>query len=119
MHPPDSFSTNRPLYLYHPPDTPLDTNFNTKLAPLFMHLWTCRYAEIKSSKVSKGQNLHFLKVVASFQENERFYVAYRSLFEIMNIVRFLPPKYQNESALDDWSVIVQSAKRSKLCKILT
>ena len=63
--------------------------------------------------------MQFLKVVASFQENERFTVAHRSLFEKMNFVRFLPPKYQNESALDDWSVIVQSAKRSKLCKILT
>ena len=51
-----------------------------------------------------------MNAVDSFQENERFYVAYRSLFEIMNFVRFLLPKYQNESTLDDWSVIVQSAR---------
>lgn len=60
-----------------------------------------------------------MKVVASFQEIERFTVAHRSLFVKMNFVRFLPANYQNESTLDDWSVIVQSAKRSKLCKILT
>ena len=54
--------------------------------------------------------MEFLKVVASFQENERFTVAHRSLFGIMNFVRFLPANYQNESTLDDWSVIVQSAR---------
>ena len=59
-----------------------------------------------------------MKAVDSFQENERFTVAHRSLFEKMNFVRFLPPKYQNESALDDWSVIVQSARRQELCNVL-
>ena len=88
-------------------NTPLDTNFNTKLASVF--LVTCHWnnAEIKSEKVIKGQNLQFMKVVASFQENERFTVAHRSLFEKMNFVRFLPLDTQNESTLDDWSVIVQ------------
>ena len=51
-----------------------------------------------------------MKAVASFQEIERFTVAHRSLFVKMNFVRFLPANYQNESTLDDWSVIVQSAR---------
>ena len=59
-----------------------------------------------------------MNAVDSFQENERFYVAYRSLFEIMNFVRFLPANYQNESALDDWSVIVQSTRWLELCNVL-
>ena len=50
----DSFSTDRPLYHYYPPDTPLGTNFNTKLASGFLHHWLCGYAEIKSAKVGKG-----------------------------------------------------------------
>jgi hypothetical protein len=80
------------------------------MASSFLRYLLCGYAEIKSTKVRKGQNLHFLKVVASFQEIERFTVVHRSLFEKMNFVRFLPANYQNESALDDWSVIVQSAR---------
>jgi hypothetical protein len=51
-----------------------------------------------------------MNAVDSFQENERFTVAHRSLFEKMNFVRFLPLDTQNESTLDDWSVIVQSAR---------
>ena len=112
------FLHNRPLYQDDPSNTPLDTNFNTKLVPLFMHLWPCRYAEIKSSKVRIGQNLHYLKDGVSFQEIERFYVAHRSLFEKKNFVRFLPLDTQNESTLDDWSVIVQSARRQELCNVL-
>ena len=59
-----------------------------------------------------------MKVVASFQEIERFTVVHRSLFEKMNFVRFLPANYQNESTLDDWSVIVQSARWLELCNVL-
>ena len=59
-----------------------------------------------------------MKVVVSFQEIERLYVAHRSLFEKRNFVRFLPPKYKNESTLDDWSVIVQSARWQELCNVL-
>ena len=62
--------------------------------------------------------MQFLKVVDSFQENERFTVAHRSLFEKMNFVRFLPLGTQNESTLDDWSVIVQSARWQELCNVL-
>ena len=96
----------------------MDTNFNTKLVSSFLRYLLCGYAEIKSSKVRKGQNLQFLKVVASFREIERFTVAHRSLFVKMNFVRFLPANYQNESALDDWSVIVQSARWQELCDML-
>jgi len=96
----------------------LGTNFNTKLVSVYLVSCHWNNAEIKSAKVGKGQNMQFLKAVASFQGIERFYIAHRSLFEIKNFVRFLPPKYQNESTLDDWSVIVQSAKRSKLCNVL-
>ena len=96
----------------------MGTNFNTKLVSLFLRLSHYRYAEIKSSKVREGRNLQFIKAVVSIQENERFYVAHRSLFGIMNFVRFLPPKYQNESTLDDWSVIVQSARWQELCNML-
>ena len=106
------------MYQYHHPDTPLDTNFNTKLVSGFLRYLLCGYAEIKSKKVRKGQNLQFLKVVASFQKNERFTVAHRSLFEKMNFVRFLPLDTQNESTLDDWSVIVQSARWQELCNVL-
>ena len=59
-----------------------------------------------------------MKVVASFQEIERFNVAHRSLFVKMNFVRFLPANYQNESTLDDWSVIVQCARWQELCNII-
>ena len=104
------FLHNRPLYQSYQPNTPLGVNFNTKMAPLFLRIWLCGNAEIKSAKVIKGQKLQFMKVVASFQENERFTVAHRSLFEKMNFVRFLPLDTQNESTLDDWSVIVQSAR---------
>ena len=114
MHP----TTNRTLYHYLHPNTPLDTNFNTKLVSVFLVSCHWNNAEIKSSKVRKGQNMQFLKVVASFQENERFTVAHRSLFEKMNFVRFLPLDTQNESTLDDWSVIVQSARRQELCNVL-
>ena len=110
--------TNRPLYQDDPSNTPLGTNFNTKLASVFLVSCHWNNAEIKSAKVRKGQNLQFLKVVASFQENERFTVAHRSLFVKMNFVRFLPANYQNESTLDDWSVIVQSARWLELCNVL-
>ena len=60
--------------------SPLGTNFNTKLVPIFLHIWLCGYAAIKSAKVRKGQNLQFMKVVASFQEIERFTVAIRGGF---------------------------------------
>jgi len=92
----------------------LGTNFNTKLASGFLRHWLCGYAEIKSAKVRKGQNLQFMKVVASFQENERFTVAHRSLFVKMNFVRFLPANYQNESTLDDWSVNRPKCKKVKI-----
>jgi hypothetical protein len=112
------FLHNRPLYHSSPSNTPLGTNFNTKLASSFLRYLLCGYAEIKSAKVRKGQNLQFMKVVASFQKIERFAVVHRSLFGIMNFVRFLPANYQNESTLDDWSVIVQSARRQELCNVL-
>jgi len=92
----------------------LGTNFNTKLASGFLRHWLCGYAEIKLAKVRKGQNLQFMKVVASFQENERFTVAHRSLFVKMNFVRFLPANYQNESTLDDWSVNRPKCKKVKI-----
>jgi hypothetical protein len=60
--------------------TPLGVNFNTKLASVFLVSCHWNNAEIKSAKVRKGQNLQFMKVVASFQEIERFTVAHRSLF---------------------------------------
>jgi len=62
--------------------------------------------------------MQFLKVVDSFQENKRSTVVHRSLFEKKNFVRFLPANYKNESTLDDWSVIVQSARWQKLCNVL-
>ena len=96
----------------------MGVNFNTKMASSFLRFLLCGYAEIKSSKVREGQNLQFMKAVASFQEIERFTVAHRSLFGIMNFVRFLPANYQNESTLDDWSVIVQSARWQELCNVL-
>jgi hypothetical protein len=97
---------------------PLGTNFNTKLASAFLVSCHWNNAEIKSAKVRKDQNLQFMKVVDSFQEIERFAVAHRSLFVKMNFVRFLPASYQNESTLDDWSVIVQSARWQELCNML-
>ena len=98
--------------------SPLDVNFNTKMASVFLVSCHRNNAEIKSVKVRKGQNMQFLKVVDLFQENERFTVAHRSLFVKMNFVRFLPANYQNESTLDDWSVIVQSARWQELCNML-
>ena len=59
---------------------PLDTNFNTKLVSGFLRYLLCGYAEIKSYKVREGQNLQFMKAVASFQEIERFTVAIRGGF---------------------------------------
>jgi hypothetical protein len=50
----------------------LDTNFNSKLVSGFLRYLLCGYAEIKSTKVREGQNLQFMKMVASFQEIERF-----------------------------------------------
>ena len=93
-------------------------NFDTKLASCFLPFSDFHHAEIKSYKVRKGQKLHFRVGRASFQENERFSVVHRSLFEKMNFVRFLPANYQNESTLDDWSVIVQSARWQELCNML-
>jgi len=60
------------LYQNHHPNTPLDVNFNTKLASAFLVSCHWNNAEIKSAKVRKGQNLQLMKEVASFQEIERF-----------------------------------------------
>ena len=50
------------------------------MAPLFLRIWLCGYAEIKSTRVREGKNLQFLKAVATFQEIERFTVAIRGGF---------------------------------------
>ena len=51
-----------------------------------------------------------MKVVASYQENERFTVVIRGGLIMAHDRRFLCPFTQNESTLDDCSVIVQSEK---------
>ena len=114
MHPP----TNRPLYQDDPPDTPLGVNFNTKMASSFLRYLLCGYAEIKSTKVREGQNLQFMKMVASFQEIDRFYACPYEDRKQRVYGRFLCPFTQNESILDDWSVIVQSARWLELCNVL-
>ena len=86
---------------------PLDANFDTKLASLFLPFSGFHHAEIKSSKVRKGQKLHYLAGRASFQEIERFYVVPRMPLQKLIFVRFLLSKCQNATTVDDWSVIVQ------------
>ena len=103
MQPP----TNRPLYHYYPSRPPLDANFDTKLASGFLCFWPCYDAEIKSSKVGKGQKLHYRVGRASFQEIERFSTVPRMPLQKLVFVRFLLSKCQNATTVDDWSVIVQ------------
>ena len=105
MQPP----TNRPLYHYYPPMPPLDANFDTKLASLFLPFWAFHYADNKSSKVMDGQILQFLMGSASFQEIERFSVVPREASKTAPEGWFLCSFSQNASTVDDYWPIVHSA----------
>jgi hypothetical protein len=88
------------------------------MASSFLRYLLCGYAEIKSTKVREGQNPQFMKMVATFQEIERFYACPYGDRKQRVYGRFLCPFTQNESTLDDWSVIVQSARWLELCNVV-
>ena len=97
------------MYQNHHPNTPLDANFDTKLASSFLAFSGFHHAENKSSKVREGQKLQFLMGLASFQEIERFSTGPRGVSKMALDGWFLCSFSQNASTVDDYWPIVHSA----------
>ena len=81
---------------------PLDANFDTKLASLFLHFYPKRDAENKSSRIESALKVQYLMGSASFQEIERFSVVPQGDFKMASGRRFLCSFSQNASTLDDY-----------------